>query len=114
MCYGQQISQGDIESHGLLLVVAGSETTATLLTAVTYLLCTHPKVLARLTHEVRSTFSAEGEIKITSAARLPYLQACLDEALRFYPPVPVGLPRIVPRGGKEFCGQYVPAGVSQP
>lgn len=28
------------------------------------------------------------------ASQLPYMLACLDEALQLYPPIPLGLPRI--------------------
>lgn len=98
-------------SHAELLIVAGSETTATLLSGATYLLLKNPKVLARLTQEVRSAFKSEDEICISSAAQLTYLNACIEESFRSYPPVPIGLPRIVPEGGKTFSGQYVPEGV---
>lgn len=102
----------DIESHAGLLIVAGSETTATLLSGATYMLLKNPQVLARLTHEVRSAFTSEDEINIASAAQLTYLNACIDESLRSYPPVPIGLPRVVPKGGKVFSGKFVPEGVS--
>jgi cytochrome P450 len=45
---------------------------------------------------------------------MKYLQACLDEGLRIFPPVPVTLPRIVPSGGDVVCGKLVPEGVSVP
>ncbi|TID18774.1 cytochrome P450 [Venturia nashicola] len=38
-----------------------------------------------------------------------YLNACLKEGLRFYPPVAAGQPRITPEPGATVCGQYVPA-----
>ncbi|KAI3401428.1 hypothetical protein diail_10862 [Diaporthe ilicicola] len=103
-----QMPQKDIESHVSLLIVAGSETTATLLSGVTYLLLTNPETLKKLTEEVRSTFKEESEITINTAGQLTYMLACLDEALRCYPPVPIGNPRVVPKGGKVFGGKYVP------
>lgn len=72
----------------------------------------NPECLARLTHEVRSTFTAEEEITIASVSTLPYMLACLDEALRCYPPIASGLPRVVAKGGRTLCGQYVPEDVS--
>lgn len=83
-----------------------------MLSGCTFLLLTNPDKLAKLTEEVRSAFQSEDEISIQSASQLPYLMACLEESLRRYPPVPIGLPRVVPRGGKTFLGQYVPEGVS--
>lgn len=104
--------QVDIESHAGLLIVAGSETTATLLSGCTFLLLNNPDALDRLTKEVRSTFKEESEININSAGQLQYMLACLDEALRCYPPVPIGNPRVVPKGGRVLCGHYVPEDVS--
>lgn len=103
-----QMPQADIESHASLLIVAGSETTATLLSGCTFLLLNNPDALDRLTQEVRSTFKEESEITINSAGQLQYMLACLDEALRCYPPVPIGNPRVVPKGGRTLCGHYVP------
>lgn len=102
----------DIVAHANLLTIAGSETTATLLSGVTFLLAANPEKLARVTDEVRGAFGSEEEITIAAVGRLTYMLACLDEALRMYPPVPTGLPRVVPRGGKTFVGKFVPEGVS--
>ncbi|KAL8380753.1 hypothetical protein RB595_005166 [Gaeumannomyces hyphopodioides] len=90
------------------LMVAGSETTATLLAGVVYLLLTHPDKMARLVEEVRSSFQAESEITLTSVSSLAYMLACLDEALRRYPPVAIGMPRTVPAGGATVAGVHVP------
>lgn len=79
----------EIRINASLLVVAGSETTATALSGVTYLLGTHPEVLAKLTKEVRETFSSESEIDLISVQHLKYMLAVLDEGLRLFPPVPV-------------------------
>lgn len=103
--------QEDIESHAGLLIIAGSETTATLLSGCTFLLLNNPDALERLTREVRSTFKEESEITINSAGQLEYMLACLDEALRCYPPVPIGNPRVIPKGGRMLCGHYVPEDV---
>ncbi|KAG8158063.1 hypothetical protein KVR01_011824 [Diaporthe batatas] len=103
-----QMPQADIESHAGLLIIAGSETTATLLSGCLFLLLNNPDTLAKLTNEIRSAFTEEEEITIASAGQLEYMLACLDEALRCYPPVPLGNPRVVPKGGKVLCGKYVP------
>lgn len=36
--------------------------------------------------------------------------ACLKEALRLYPPVAGEMPRIVPKGGGNIAGSFVPEG----
>jgi cytochrome P450 len=101
-----------LEANSSILIIGGSETTATLLSGVTYFLLTNPSTLERLTQEVRSAFSSEKDIDLISVSKLTYMLACLDEALRMYPPVPIGLPRVVPRGGATIAGHFVPEKVS--
>lgn len=93
-----------------VLIVAGSETTATLLSGVVYLLTAHPEVLEKLAQEVRSSFSDDKEITLLSVGNLHYMLACLNETLRHYPPVGIGLPRQVPKGGAMVAGRFVPEG----
>lgn len=94
------------------LIVAGSETTATLLSGVTYLLATNPDALQKLTEEIRTAFKTEEEIDVASVSSLPYMMACLEEGLRVYPPTPLGPPRWVPKGGGTIAGYFVPENVS--
>lgn len=75
---------------------------------MTFLLLTNPAAMAKLTAEIRGAFKSESDIDFASVSTLPYLLACLDEALRMYPPVPAGLPRVVPKGGASIAGHYVP------
>jgi hypothetical protein len=72
-----------------------------------------PEKLQRLTQEVRGAFPTFEDVTITKLSQLPYLQACIEEGLRMYPPVASGLPRITPEGGAKICGQWVPSGVSK-
>lgn len=96
------------------MIIAGSETTATLLSAATYYLLTYPDAMVKLTEEVRSAFKSEDEIDMISVQKLTYLLAVLDESLRLYPPVPAGGPRKIAPDGDVILGQYVPGGVSFP
>lgn len=79
---------------------------------MTYLLLRNPEALAKVTQEVRSAFTSEKEINMASVGRLSYMQACLSEAMRRYPPIPIGLPRVVPKGGAAIAGHFVPENVS--
>jgi cytochrome P450 len=94
-----------------LLIIAGSETTATLLSGVTYYLLRNSEVMQRLIKEVRGAFTSEDQINLISVQKLDYMLAVLDEALRIYLPSPTGLPRVVGRGGDYICGKWVPEGV---
>ncbi|KAF7591533.1 hypothetical protein BBP40_001471 [Aspergillus hancockii] len=91
-----------------ILIIGGSETTATLLSGVTYLLLKNLDAYRTLTEEVRSTFNSEEEINLVSVAKLSYMLACLDEALRMYPPIANGLPRVFPKCGAEILDAQIP------
>ncbi|OJJ54398.1 hypothetical protein ASPSYDRAFT_82014 [Aspergillus sydowii CBS 593.65] len=68
-----QSTLSQMEANANILIIAGSETTVTLLSGVTYWLLRTPDALRKY---------------------LPYMLACLTEALRIYPPAPGGLERI--------------------
>lgn len=99
-----------LTSNAVVLIAAGSETTATLLAGVTYLLLSNPEKMAKLKIEVRNAFNSAEEITIASASRLPYMLACLNEALRMYPPVTGSLVRQIAPGGATIAGHVLPGG----
>ncbi|KAH6647193.1 cytochrome P450 [Truncatella angustata] len=101
---------GQLQMNASLLIIAGSETTATLLSGAVFLLTTNPSVLKTLTEEVRSAFSNDEEITLLSVGKLQYMLACLNETLRHYPPVGIGLPRQSPKGGAMVAGHFIPEG----
>ncbi|KAI8952234.1 putative cytochrome P450 monooxygenase [Xylaria longipes] len=104
------LDQTRLTVNAILLIIAGSETTATLLSGATWLLTSHPEILRKVEQEVRSAFKSDDEITLTSVGNLTYMLACLNEALRCYPPVAGNLPRIVPKGGAMINGMFVPEG----
>jgi len=102
-----------IRSDGFLAVVAGSDTTATTLTALWYFLLQHPAKLDRLRNEVDLCFPPGGEpVDFTRMATMPYLNACINEALRLLPPTLDGSQRVTPPGsGGKIVGPYfIPEG----
>lgn len=108
----QALSRGEMDSNAVTFLLAGSETTATTLSGVTFLLLKNPAVYARLVKEIRTTFTSSSDITIEAANALPYMLACLHESLRCYPPVPTGFPRVVPPGGDSISGHYIPGGTA--
>ncbi|KAK1978747.1 cytochrome P450 [Colletotrichum cereale] len=105
----EPLTREEMYENADMLILAGSETTATALSGATYLLTTNPDVLVRLRDEVRSSFASEDEIDLLSTAKLGYLHAVIEEVLRMYPPAPAALPRRTPPGGQVILGQWVPA-----
>ncbi|EMD93701.1 hypothetical protein COCC4DRAFT_76610 [Bipolaris maydis ATCC 48331] len=95
-----------MHSNASAFMVAGTETTATLLSGLTYLLLTHPDKLKKVVEEVRAL--PKEDLRLEVLPRLQYLSVCFQEALRCYPPVPIGLPRVVPQGGSMICGEWIP------
>ncbi|KAG4442095.1 hypothetical protein IFR05_002432 [Cadophora sp. M221] len=106
------MSRQELMKNSELLIIAGSETTATLLSGLTYFLLKTPHAYAKVQEEVRSAFKSAKEITLTSTGQLPYLQACLEEALRIYPPVPLALPRRTQPEGAMISGYFVPGNTS--
>lgn len=108
------MTKGEIIANVRLLIVAGSETTATLLSGLTYMLLTNPAAYERGKAEVRSAFSKPTDITFTSTTKLPYLHALIEEAFRLYPPVPTILPRKTGPKGDFINGDWVAPNVSAP
>lgn len=102
----------DILMNAPSVVTAGSETTATTMAGLTFHLGLekYRPVYDTLVNEVRGAFKSEDEIDMKSTARLPYLQATIEETLRMYPPAAQTPPRISP--GAELEGEHIPKGVS--
>lgn len=103
-----QLTETDIVNNGPTLVVAGSETTATVLSGATFYILRDPSVYRKLTGEIRSSFNCVEDITLTNVGALRYLHATLDEALRLYPPGANNHPRLTPPQGASIAGRFVP------
>ncbi|KAI5064814.1 hypothetical protein GOP47_0019509 [Adiantum capillus-veneris] len=95
----------------LNFIIAGRDTTALTLSWFLYCICKYPRVQEKLVEELsqiepegfiegvpRGSFPSESQIHrfaklltYEKLSRMPYLQACLQETLRLYPPVPLDL-----------------------
>jgi len=107
----RRLSLNQMYSIASTFMFGGTETTATLLSGLTYMLLRDQQKMKRLVSELRKTFATRQLITLGKLASLEYLNACIEEALRIYPPSPMGLPRITPATGAEICGRYVSSGV---
>ena len=96
-------------------IFAGSDTTAISIGAVLYHLCKNPVALNKLKQEMKSMENLVGHDDaiwpLEVANRMPYLQACIYEALRLHPAIGMSLPRTTPQGGIDIGGKYIPSGV---
>ncbi|KAF7593962.1 hypothetical protein BBP40_010469 [Aspergillus hancockii] len=106
----QGLNDAELVANASTLITAGSETTATILSGITYFLLKNPDKLKKVTEEVRSAFDSEDDIVFnTASSRLPYMIAAFQEAFRLYPPVPSGLQRMTPTSGTtDISGHNIP------
>lgn len=93
------------------LIVAGSETSATLLSGCIFYLCTAPHVMSRLVAEIRSTLKQDSDMTFRAVEDLKYMNAVIQESLRIYPPFVTSLSRVVPQGGAFVNGHFLPEDV---
>ena len=106
------LSKAEIVSNISLLAFAGTETVATLLPALTYLLIQNPRAMQKLVHDLRSNFPHMESMTNERLSQMEYLTACIKEGLRLFPPTPEGLPRVAPPEGAMISGHWVPGNVS--
>jgi len=98
----------------VLQLVAGGDSTATVIKTTTLYVATNPRVLLKLRRELDSAY-AEGRISspvVTNkeSLQLPYLQAVVKEGLRIFVPGHGLLIKQVPPGGDTIDGKWVPGG----
>lgn len=74
-------------------MVGGSETLTTTISGAIHHLLAHPPKLEKVAQERRTHFTSSAQITGSSIARLPYLNAVIDETLRLCPPIPDTLRR---------------------
>lgn len=124
------MSEGEIIENSSLLIIAGSETTATQLSGTTFWLLKNRDKYDKLVKEIRGRFGREDEIDLVAVGGLEYLEAVLEEGFRmckfFFisklvvvvlmeidPPTPLALPRRVPPKGEYIEGYWIPGNVSK-
>jgi cytochrome P450 len=71
-------------------------------------------MLDRLKKEIRDIVKSPEDLIMEKVGELKWMNACIEEGLRIFPPIPIGLLRTVPKRGSDIDGHFVPAGVSQP
>lgn len=95
-------------------IFAGSDTTAISTRSIIYYLLKNPEYKRKLVEEI-DTKNKEGKlstpITLEQTKQMPYLQACMYEALRCHPAVGMSLPRVTPAGGIEIDNRFIPEGV---
>ncbi|KIJ38622.1 hypothetical protein M422DRAFT_112553, partial [Sphaerobolus stellatus SS14] len=107
-----EVNEADVVTDAMLLLTAGSDTTANSTAAILYWIYKTPSVLQRLRKEIDEALQNSQDIGLPPSEiivkNLKYLNATIDEGLRMFATNAFGLPRVVPDGmdvsidGKTF------------
>ncbi|KAI4236154.1 MAG: hypothetical protein LQ349_002732 [Xanthoria aureola] len=102
----------EMYSNSNLLIMAGSETSASAMSGCLYHLSKTPAVMKQLKDEIRARCKSEKDITFEILADFPFFDAVIHESMRLYPAQPIFTPRIIPNGGRTIAGVFVPENVS--
>ena len=95
-------------------VIAGSDSTTVVMRTTMYNILAHKSSLQRLQEELRQTDEKTGLTRPfplwSEVKDLPYLDACVQEAVRLHPPFCLPLERVAPAGGIKIGDRYFPEG----
>ncbi|KAF2685242.1 cytochrome P450 monooxygenase-like protein [Lentithecium fluviatile CBS 122367] len=109
---GKGMTRDEIMKTMGVLIIAGSETSATLLSGAVFYLLKNRRWLQKLQQELRETFSDESEMTFASLSQLRVMQAVIMETFRMYPPVPTMLPRRTGDQGAMVADSFIPPNVT--
>jgi cytochrome P450 len=105
---GASLTDAELRDELATTLLAGYETTSTMLAWVVFAVLAHPYALASLLSELKAVVGAS-PFQPAHAARLEFLDATLKEALRIYPPV-IAVGRVLQRPA-NIGGLDLPEGV---
>ncbi|KAF2811147.1 cytochrome P450 [Mytilinidion resinicola] len=106
------LGPNEIAAESTNLIVAGSDTTSTVLAAALFYLSRDPTAYAKVAAEVRSCFHRPADLHNRSLLHsCLYLRACIEESMRMAPPIASALFREVDSGGTIIDGHFIPAGI---
>ncbi|OQV14012.1 Cytochrome P450 3A24 [Hypsibius exemplaris] len=82
-----KLSLDEVVAQAVVFFLAGFETTASALTFLTYSLAVNSDIQERLRQSIEEVMQDREEPDYDAIAQMQYLDACVNEALRLYPPV---------------------------
>lgn len=90
------MSEEELRDNMVVLFIAGHDTSAGGLSTLIYFLAIHPEIQAEAREETLRVLgpTSDPSVDTLSAASLPYLNACIREALRINTPISYIVPRI--------------------
>lgn len=110
---GQPLGREELTAEALTQLIAGSDTTSNSSCALLYHAVRTPHVIPKLRKELDEAIPKDVLVPTYDQIKsLPYLQAVLNEALRYHSTSGIGLPRQIPddSAGVEIRGHFFPPG----
>ncbi|MEM9952354.1 MAG: cytochrome P450 [Chloroflexota bacterium] len=104
---GNFLSNEELQAQTLLLLFAGHETSASMLTSLAMMLPQNPHVWEKLREE-QASLNIGDHLTMDDIKNMTYLDQVLRETERMYPPVPAGFRGVVKEF--EFNGYRIPEG----
>ncbi|KAJ6586262.1 benzoate para-hydroxylase [Mycena vulgaris] len=100
----------ELTAESVTLLIAGSDTTSNSIAATLHLVVTHPRVYKKLMWFLLNASNGLNSLNYEDAKDIPYLQATINEGLRFHSTTAIGLHRLAPSEGILCCGRHFPGG----
>ena len=107
------LTQEEAESEAMVQVLGGSDSTATAIRMIILYIITTPAVYLRVIQEIdfNDSFFEGNLIASANSRKMTYLQACIKEGLRMWPPLQALNSKLSPPGGETVNGVYIPGGI---
>ncbi|KAK8099954.1 hypothetical protein PG999_010328 [Apiospora kogelbergensis] len=105
-----ELPSGIVSNWTFTNVIAGSDSVGSVITTMMFHLLQHPNCVQKLYTELQSANLTRPRPRLSEIQSLPYLDACMWEAIRLHPAFALPLERVVPEGGITVGGYYLPEG----
>jgi cytochrome P450 len=102
--------EADLEADCPTIIIAGSDTSSITMTFLFFFILRDRKVHERLREEIDGLWDGVRKLEggMFGPDQAPYLNGCINEALRIWPPGPNGMQRMTPREGHSVDGKWIP------
>ncbi|XP_033116012.1 cytochrome P450 3A24-like [Anneissia japonica] len=82
------LSTEEMMAQAVLFIVAGYDTTSTLLSFISYLMALHPDIQDKLVHHIEEVMEGQDSVTYEAITKMYYLDQIIQETLRLYPSGP--------------------------
>ncbi|PQE04137.1 hypothetical protein CJF31_00003232 [Rutstroemia sp. NJR-2017a BVV2] len=108
---GTKFTQKELDSNAQLVIVAGTDTTVSVVIQTVKKLANLPEIYRKLQNEIDDLYTRGQSITIESVRNLEYLNGVVNEALRLYTPTPSGTYATTYPQGLVVDGVHIPGNV---